>query len=252
MATALPVGTDRNSFLMRLAAGEIPGCTQVHRPGHNSATPVTKYALWEGGGAYNYLPSAQPVYISSTDASDIAGGAGARTVYVSGLDANYAEISENVSMAGQSGVLTANSYLRISEIRVRAVGSTGYNAGSVYAGLGVITAGVPATIYGVIKPGKGRNHAAVYTVPVNKEFLLLSFSVSPNSQKNLNVSIFAREYGYGFIEEENDHAYQEAIFHDIVVPDWFDEKTDIELRCAVDNTTAEVAGHFTGILVDKA
>lgn len=84
---------------------------------------------------------------------------------MNGLDANYNEISETVTLNGQTAVNTTLSYLRVQSLRVTTVGSGGTAAGIIYVGTGVVTAGVPATSYGEIAVGNNASLMAHYTIP---------------------------------------------------------------------------------------
>jgi hypothetical protein len=103
--------------------------------------------------------------VSSSSANDTANGTGARTVYVEGLDANHEEISEIVTLSGQTAVLTAQSFLHINNAYVATAGSGLSAAGDIYFGDGVVTAGVPATVYDLIKFDYNQRITGSYTVP---------------------------------------------------------------------------------------
>jgi hypothetical protein len=81
------------------------------------------------------------------------------------LDANYREISEIVTLNGQTEVLTAKSYLHINEAYVATAGSTLSAAGDIYFGAGLVTAGVPETVYDLIKFDYNRRITGSYTIP---------------------------------------------------------------------------------------
>jgi hypothetical protein len=97
--------------------------------------------------------------------NDTAAGTGARTVVIEGLDADYVEITETVTLNGQSAVLTAASFLRINYAYVATAGSTKSAAGDIYIGTGTLTAGVPATVYDIIKFNYNNTITGCFTVP---------------------------------------------------------------------------------------
>jgi len=103
--------------------------------------------------------------VSSSSADDTAAGTGARTVYVAGLDANHNEIEEIVTLNGQTAVLTTQSFLHINNAYVATAGSGLSAAGDIYFGDGVVTAGVPATVYDLIKFDYNQRITGSYTVP---------------------------------------------------------------------------------------
>jgi len=103
--------------------------------------------------------------VSSSSANDTANGTGARTVYVAGLDANHNEIEEIVTLNGQTAVLTVQSFLHINQAYVATAGSSLSAEGDIYFGDGTVTAGVPATVYDLIKFDYNQRITGSYTIP---------------------------------------------------------------------------------------
>jgi hypothetical protein len=124
-----------------------------------------KAARDPAGGILPFPSAALQLKVSSDSVDDTANGTGARTVFLSGLDANHNTISETVSLNGQTAVLTVNSYLHVNECYVATAGSLDSAAGTIYFGTGVVTAGVPATVYDVIQYDFNTRVTGSYTVP---------------------------------------------------------------------------------------
>jgi hypothetical protein len=103
--------------------------------------------------------------VSSSSANDTSNGTGARTVFLSGLDANHNTISETVSLTGQTAVLTVQSYLHVNQCYVATAGTSDGAEGTIYFGTGTVTAGVPATVYDVIAYDYNTRITGSYTVP---------------------------------------------------------------------------------------
>jgi len=97
------VGTTE-PFELQIARGQISYHEFVHKFGYNANIAETNETVWTQGGLYVYPASASTMYISSSSTADTSAGTGARTATVSGLDANFDEISETVSLNGQTGV----------------------------------------------------------------------------------------------------------------------------------------------------
>jgi hypothetical protein len=121
--------------------------------------------VWPHGGILGFPSSAIQLSVSSGSADDTALGTGARTVYLEGLDANYNTISEIVTLSGQTAVTTTKSYLHINSCYVLSAGSGNSAAGTIYFGTGVVTAGVPATVYDVIQFDYNSRITGSYTIP---------------------------------------------------------------------------------------
>jgi len=140
----------------------VKGVRQIgHHDGINSSDmPVD---IWAYGGRYPFPTSVQTTTIVSDVAEDNAAGGGARAVEIHGLDSNYSEISETVTMTGTTAIVMANKYLRINEIEVSGVGSAEWNMGNISVAHG-------ATTIGYIHSGGGHCEAAIYTVSADYDF----------------------------------------------------------------------------------
>jgi hypothetical protein len=122
--------------------------------------------IWDATGAYTgFLAAATAMTISSSSAADTAAGTGARTVTVIGLDTNWRQISQTVTLNGQTGVAIPTSLIRVFRAYVLTAGTGEVNAGDIWIGSGTITTGVPANKYAGILTGLGQTLMAVYSVP---------------------------------------------------------------------------------------
>lgn len=138
-------------FELQVARGQIGGHEVVNVFGYSTATPSTGFiAAWENNSAYVFPTVASTMLVTSSSASDTA-----VTILINGLDANYARISESVTLTGTTAVTTTQSFLRINSV----VTTAGNAVGTVY----VKDAG--GTTYAQITIGSGRTNMSVYTVP---------------------------------------------------------------------------------------
>lgn len=152
-------------FELQVARGQIAWHSGVTVFGFNGDVDSSPETIWPGGGLLAFPSSALQMSVSSSSVNDTSAGTGARTVYISGLDGSYNETSETVTLNGQTAVMTSNSYLRINEAYVASAGSLNSAAGSIYIGTGVVTAGVPATVYDIIAYDYNRRVTGSYTIP---------------------------------------------------------------------------------------
>jgi len=151
-------------FELQVARGQIQAHSVVTIAGYNSDVD-TAWEMITPVGNLSYPAAALQMTVSSADADDTSAGTGARTVLITGLDANYAVISETVTMNGQTAVTTTNSFLRINSMLVTTAGTSLANEGIIYIGTGTVTSGVPATIYNVIAAGFNNSTSSQYTIP---------------------------------------------------------------------------------------
>jgi len=152
-------------FNLQVARGQIAQHQSVVVFGYNSDVDTAIETVWPYGGLLAFTDTAIQMKVSSDSANDTAAGTGARTVYIEGLDANHAVISETVTLNGQTAVLTTNSYLHINNCYVATAGSTYSAAGNIYFGTGTVTLGIPATVYDVILYDYNARVTGSYTVP---------------------------------------------------------------------------------------
>lgn len=152
-------------FELQVSRGQIENHQSVTVFGYNGDVDTAIETVWPHGGLLLFPTTALQMSVSSGNANDTSAGTGARTIYISGLDANHNTISETVTMNGQTAVTTANSYLHINQCYVATAGSLESAAGSIYIGTGTVTAGVPATVYDVIQYDYNTRVTGSYTVP---------------------------------------------------------------------------------------
>jgi hypothetical protein len=152
-------------FNLQIARGQIQGHTGLIIFGYNPDVDTTIESVWPDGGVVPHPTVDSVLKISSSSANDTSAGTGARTVYIEGLDGNYNVISETVTLNGQTAVNTAGSYLYVNQFYVTSAGSSGHNEGTVNAGTGVVTAGVPAVLYDLIAATYNNRTTSHYCVP---------------------------------------------------------------------------------------
>jgi len=223
-------------FNLQVARNQIAYHESVYKFGNNAAVADSLETIWSQGGLYSYLSAATVLKVSSSSTDDASAGTGARTVELFGLDGDYNEISETVTLNGQTAVNTTQSFLRINRMIVRSAGSGGANAGVIYAGTGTVTTGVPANIYAIIN-GDGSNQTlmALWTVPAGYTGYLMQYDVSNGTTSNTpavcKLSLVARPFGEVFqIKDVKSLTTGMHIENTLIVPLKFTEKTDIEAR----------------------
>jgi len=100
-------------FELQAARSQISFHKTLFKYGYNPNIINVDETIWDGGGIYAYPAAAAIMYVSSSSANDTSAGTGARTVLVSGLDANYNEVEETVTLNGQTQVATTTEFLRV-------------------------------------------------------------------------------------------------------------------------------------------
>lgn len=235
-------------FEINLARGGIIAHKSLFKFGFNSDINGTEETIWSRGGLYVYPTVAEVNTISSTSADDTAEGTGARTVSVFGLDASYNEISETISLNGQTPVNTVNSYLRINRMFVATAGSGGTAAGTIAAGTGTVTAGVPAVCYAEISNSDNQTLMAVWTVPAGYTAYIYKGTISNGTATGsqfVTGRLCFKPLGGVMRTAAKITLHNQFVDFDFGIPVVLPEKTDIEARAFSSGNNNAVSATFT-------
>jgi len=164
-------------FDLQVARGQIEGHSTVSIFGYQPSIGTSSIAVWENASAYTFPSSASTMTVASGSASD--NGA---TVLVVGLDANWNQIQETVTIA-TGGTTTVNSYLRINNLFL-ATPASGQTTN-----VGQITIKVSTTTYAQINVGIGKSQNAWYSVPANYEFYLDQVEINTSNSYTSSVIV---------------------------------------------------------------
>ncbi len=145
-----------------MARGLVPGHRSVRKFGNNPSVGSTEEPIWFGSAAKTYPTTADTILVAAGgNVNDTAAGSGARTVVFDGLDADFAEISEEITLAGASAsAATTQAFLRMFRAYVGTPGTYGgVNAGdiAIETSGGIVLANMPAE--------KAETQLGWYTVP---------------------------------------------------------------------------------------
>jgi len=222
-----------------VARGSISNSKIVHKFGANFdidqiTTPET---VWSAGGLYPWssLATAQTIYCISTSASDTA------VLTIEGLDANYNEQIETVTLTGTTAVATSNTFIRV----FRMTYEDGANVGTITAR---VTSGT-GTVVAQIDIGYAQTLMSVYTVPAGYTAFMVTTDCTIDSRKDCQILMYHRLFGKPFriahVAEATGH-YRYDFYAPLRVP----EKTDIDIR--IDNVSgndSRVTANFDLVLI---
>jgi hypothetical protein len=146
-------------WTVQIAQGLIAGHTTEQVSGYNPATSAGD-AVWSAATPYPWssLATAQTLYLKSStnNATDRS-----MPILIDGLDANYANQTEVVTLNAsdsRTAVASTKQFLRIHSIMCN---GTDTNAGDITTH---VTSGT-GTVVSKLSAGRGRAQAGVYTVP---------------------------------------------------------------------------------------
>lgn len=229
-------------FNLQVARGQITYHSSLFKFGFNSVVSNTEETIWDAGGIYTYPSSALAMTVTS------AGGATDEgiTVVVQGLDTNYLEVSEEVTLNSSGTDTTTQTFLRV----FRAYVSGGTEP------TGNITIANGGTTYAQITDGDHQTLMAVYTVPAGKTLYLNRGSISSGTEianKYITGRLVTRLQGKIFRTQAKVTLANGFIDFDWEVPLQVTEKTDIEARAVASSAAnTAVSATFEGVLIDNA
>ena len=155
-------------FELQVARGQITFHNEqnVFAYGTTPATAGVFRTVWENMATTEYVfpSSAVVMQLASDNVADTA------TITIVGLDANYAPISETLTLNGTTNVPTTNSYLRINSMFV-ATGSATNPIGVITLKNSTVTyAQISTAVFNGVTSSIGQTQMAVYTVPAGYTF----------------------------------------------------------------------------------
>jgi len=238
---------------LAISRGHTLGYRTLYKFVYNPDLNGDEETVWEQGGDYPWLDSAVTMFVSSTSVNDTSGGSGANTILIQGLDENYVEIEETITLNGQTQVTTQLSYLRVYRAFVTLAGSSGTSGGTIYIGSSGATGGVPnGTVYANLGIGN-QTQIAAYTVPAGHTLYVDEINITAAlnlANKRVNASFHTRDFGSNVFRTRFINVLQSNQLNQrFKYPQDFAEKTDVEIRVSTNTTNNPIAASFQGVLI---
>lgn len=180
-------------FKIRAALGQFPRYSTNNKFGYNNAVGTSQEEIWNSGGVESYLSSAERMNIASTDADDASGDTGANTLTIYGLDNDWIEVNETITMNGTTNVLTTNSYIRVLRMIVNTAGSSGHNEGVITA-----TAQTSMTVHGQINATDNQTLKINFGIPADKYGLITGAEIGCAKNEDIEMRFKVRPFGEVF------------------------------------------------------
>lgn len=246
-------------FYLEVAKGNVEKHSLINKFGRNDDIDSGSgfEDIWAAGGVRTYLTAAETMDIVSDDADDISAGAGARTFYIEGLDSNYDETSETITLNGTTPVTTSNSYLRVHRCIVKTAGSSMVNEGNIT--VDPTTSGSGAR-QALIAAGDGQTLIGHYTIPNNKTAYMVGAHAKVSSRaggtgvKEAVIQMLVREENaaWHLQMETGGRSDGSGVTPELVskARNSYAAKTEIRWRADADNNNTSVYVEYTLILVE--
>lgn len=234
---------------LNVSRGKVRGAFHIIKFGENLDIDGTMETIWDGGGLYTYLTSAGVLTATSTDTDDDATGTGARTITVEGLDANYNQVSETLTVGGSAGSV---EFFRVFRAFVASSGSSGTNEGTISISQGATTLAQIVTAGSPTSTGFGQTFMAIYTVPAGYTGFIYQWDVS-TAKSDGDVFLVKRGHNDNGTWRTQDvmHANVNDIERSYKFPLKIEEKSDIEVRALSTANNMKCAATFCILLVQN-
>lgn len=237
-----------NDFFLDIARNKFSTLGSNFEFGRNKASSTAEEVIWDGGGNYIFLESADTLDIVSDSVNDTLAGTGARTLIIFGLDDNFLDINETITLNGTTPVTTVNSFLRTFRALVVTDGNESAVLGS-NDGIISMSTTTGATLQARILPNNGQTLMAIYTVSAGKTAYITGISLNVGQGKQClfrakfrNCTIDDCSFSVKYAID----VFENTFFGELKVPLKVPEKTDIiftsETSGAPDVTTTASFG----------
>ena len=237
-------------YFLEISKGNVPGHKYLFKFGGNAEVGTDEEVLWDDGNGYTLLTAAETISVVSDDVNDTSTGTGARTVLILGLDGDYLESSEVVTLNGTTPVITTKQFVSIYSVMVLTSGTATIINDANEGTLTFTTTGT-ITLQAKILPRIGQTQMCVYTVPAGKTgyFLKGSFVVGKGKECTFRVRI-NNGFGGAFSTKYVLPLYQSAIDLELKVPLKLPAKTTIAISAQAEAGEVSAQGSFGILLVD--
>ena len=229
-------------YYLQVSRGLINGHKRVFKFGYNGEIQNVEETIWDVGGLYAYPSSAVTMTVTSSSGAtdeDVE-------VTIQGVDTNYAELSETVTLNASGTATTTGSFLRV--YRAFVSGST--------ASAGNITIANGGTTYAYVSASDQQTLMALWTVPAGYTAYLFQLDTTAFTVQNNKVAtirMLTREVNGVFRTQNKFDLFEGSYHQDITCPKPIPEKTDIEFRAIADSSNADlrVAATFDIIYIEN-
>ena len=180
-------------YMIEVQRGNVPGASIVHKFGRNAAVPNGTFeGVNQLSALFNFLTAATTVRVKAGgNAADTAGGAGAQSITLEGLDDTGAFATETIATNGASAsASTTTSFWRVFRAYIPD-GAAGTYGGANTAIVTIEnTAGTIDLI--MLAAGEGQSQYGAYAIPVAKTGYLMGVKVQADGQKAADFRLCVR------------------------------------------------------------
>lgn len=237
-------------YALESMTGQIHANSGNVKFGVNAGVGTTEEDIWEFGGLYNWQTTADRLVVSSTSDEDKPLGTGLYSVHIFGLDENWEQVSEVVTLDGTTPVFTVNNYIRINRAHAEQAASRDGQVGSV-----VISSDASGDIVAYFTPENNQTLQACYTVPKGKVAAVMGVAYGTVRGEQAYFRFWSRDNRDALTTKRvrrtanNFQSFAQEVFP---VPYIMDEMTDMWVSAvSLGGPTINATAEFSMILLDR-
>jgi len=241
--------TEKNSFIIDVSRGKVGDYRILNFSGANPDIDAdVEEDLWPKGGTLAYLTTAETMDINSTEAADTD----PLSVFISGLDGDYLEVSEVITLNGTTPVTTTQAFLRVNFMFLSGTGTT--NAGEITA-----TASISLDAQCTMAIGKAISQHGFFTIPDGKQAIMAQVEINAAKLSGggvpiLEFVIYARftptSPWVAILSRRIDTGVGDSLIIPIPFSPIFSSRADIRLAATSDVTNTIASMRVTGVMYD--
>ena len=229
------------NYGLGIAKGQFDDITHIHKFGAVPAMSQNQTGtIWDVNDTtypWSSFDTAGTLSIPAVNASD-----NGKSIVLVGLDNDYLELTETVTVSSSGATTTTQSFKRI--FRAYVTNGSITNVGDIVVQKG-------GTTVATIKAGKAQTLMAVYTVPAGKTGYILKGVATCQAGADATGDMFVRYFGQDSFRVG--HTFEVSgtggeYLYDFGVPVKIPAKSDIDVRCSVRSNNARVTAAFDIIL----
>ena len=223
-------------FGLHVKRGYVQGHEQVHKFGFNTSVTTSATLVWNGGGDYTYPTSAAQLGVVGTSTTDNS------QITIEGVDADYNELSNVVTLNGTTTVTTSGSYLRAYRAFVSDDNEPAGDVTVTHSGSNIA----------IISANEGQTLMATYTVPAGYTaylYQLVFGGAAELANKFMTIRLRARESNGVFRTQAKYTVATQTFEETMVFPLVYPEKTDIEITAQSSSQVQQASAMFDLLLI---
>lgn len=223
-------------FGLHVKRGYVQGHEHVHKFGFNTSVTTSATLVWNGGGDYTYPTSAAQLGVVGTSTTDNS------QITIEGLDADYNELSNVVTLNGTTTVTTSGSYLRAYRAFVSDDNEPAGDVTVTHSGSNIA----------IISADEGQTLMATYTVPAGYTaylYQLVLGGAAELANKYMTIRLRTRKPNGIFRTQAKYTVASQTFEETMVFPLVYPEKTDIEITAQSSSQVQQASAMFDLLLI---